>query len=747
MDAAQKVRTQCMRNFTRSVTSYNDAHDRELPLDLLTKAFEKVQTCFEKLEAAQDAYVVVADEDDGGVDYLEEPAARHQQVLITYGEFKKKSVNDERTFQQKLVEDNQKADDIRKAKEVDDARVAELAKVQAERDELYETKCAEYGIAVDAFSRMNGSIQGVVAEASDADKRLALGKLENDFQELRNKLVALGSIDSTKDTKVHQDSFVANVEKPFAVTQKWFLSQLKDTPSLISPSSSLSGKNVVSGSSLASNTKKEAVTLPSFKGDLSSSPSPYLTYPVWRKRWDTLIGEYDRKWHINFLLDRLDDAARNQFVGYEEDYEGAMERLDSYYGDPLKVVSCVMTEVNAPAVICEGDYQALISYSSILENNFNRLKSMDLDHEMSNTSSMSMILRKFPNPVSEKWAEHIVTQGKETKSKPFPEFISWLISQKQIWERVAAVEATRGDVVVSSSHFAGVGNGKEKDLSSLKCFKCGEMGHRRRDCTKSNSKVDQKKPKRPKFKLHWCAFHKDDPSKHCSSVSCQDLRKADVTTRVQLLKINKDCLNCLGDHDQANCSREPRICGGGKADRGCTTKHVGHEMFCVAAKVFAIQHVHSQQGNGEAVVLLITRVRVSCRMKNASVFWDLGSTSNFVRDAFAKEMKFRGRQERLCVTTLTGTVTDYAVTTYRCHMHDENNELYEFEAYGLECITGALSTIDGRVIKQLFPNLSDKFVRSLLRGTTVDFLIGMKHPSWHPEHAERSNYGGNIWLY
>ena len=123
---------------------------------------------------------------------------------------------------------------------------------------------------------------------------------------------------------------------------------------------------------------------------------------------------------------------------------------------------------------------------------------------------------------------------------------------------------------------------------------------------------------------------------------------ADVTTRIQLLKNNKDCLHCLGDHDPANCSRKQRICGGGKADRGCTTKHACHEMFCVAAKVFAIQHVHSQLDNRETVVLLITRVCVSCRMKNASVFWDLGSTSNFVPDAIAKEMKFRGKRERLC---------------------------------------------------------------------------------------------------
>ena len=56
----------------------------------------------------------------------------------------------------------------------------------------------------------------------------------------------------------------------------------------------------------------------------------------------------------------------------------------------------------------------------------------------------------------------------------------------------------------------------------------------------------------------------------------------------------------------------------------------------------------------------------------------------------------------MCVKTLAGAVTDYTVTRYQCCIRDTNNELYYFEAYGLECVTGALGTIDGKSVKKLF---------------------------------------------
>ena len=59
MDAAKRARTQCLKNFTHSQKTFDDVHAKELPLDVLTGAFEKVQSCFDKLETAQDAFVAV----------------------------------------------------------------------------------------------------------------------------------------------------------------------------------------------------------------------------------------------------------------------------------------------------------------------------------------------------------------------------------------------------------------------------------------------------------------------------------------------------------------------------------------------------------------------------------------------------------------------------------------------------------------------------------------------------------------
>ena len=52
-----------------------------------------------------------------------------------------------------------------------------------------------------------------------------------------------------------------------------------------------------------------------FEGAVKSSP--FLKFPVWIERWEKLIDQYDEVWKPSILLDHLDDAAREKFVGYE----------------------------------------------------------------------------------------------------------------------------------------------------------------------------------------------------------------------------------------------------------------------------------------------------------------------------------------------------------------------------------------------------------------------------------------------
>ena len=108
----------------------------------------------------------------------------------------------------------------------------------------------------------------------------------------------------------------------------------------------------------------------------------------------------------------------------------------------------------------------------------------------------------------------------------------------------------------------------------------------------------------------------------------------------------------------------------------------------------------------------------------ASVFWDGGSSSNFVKESYAKQCGFKGRPESLAVVTLGGVEKDYhTVTTYTCFLRSLDGQLRKFEAYGMESITGAMSRINRDVIRRLFPNLDDKTLASLRRADNVDVLI------------------------
>ena len=87
-----------------------------------------------------------------------------------------------------------------------------------------------------------------------------------------------------------------------------------------------------------------------------------------------------------------------------------------------------------------------------------------------------------------------------------------------------------------------------------------------------------------------------------------------------------------------------------------------HELFCATVVCFLLRTVHSvtkYKDNSEGVLLLIMNVSSYKRGISVTVFWDLGSSSNFVLDSNAKKSGFEGREEHLSVTTLVGVTTNY----------------------------------------------------------------------------------------
>ena len=174
-------------------------------------------------------------------------------------------------------------------------------------------------------------------------------------------------------------------------------------------------------------------------------------------------------------------------------------------------------------------------------NNHTRLKALKLDHEISNTAALGVLVKKLPIQEAVKWQEFLAEQDKAEQSKPFPFFIQWLEKAGNSWELLAAAgtgskpKGSNGQV-----HHSFYG---EQEVDSSKtgkpCYKCGEHGHWKRKCTKgspgrqtktnasgeeASSQRSQKERPVLKHKRHHCALHKDTPGKNCSSWSCVGLK-------------------------------------------------------------------------------------------------------------------------------------------------------------------------------------------------------------------------------
>ena len=721
----KRKRSTALGAFTRNENTINLMLDEKSPTNILTSQFEKFQACWNKLEEAHDAYIesIDGDVDDVILNSLDDPGARYQDVVKRYSAYFKTSAEQDRVeLRANELKDREEEEKLK--------REAEELTRKAEAKARFDSEKAELQMSISAFKRLAVSLKDSVDKASDLDKRRELEKLESNFNTIKTRIVKFAGIDHLQDITDVNAAFVADVEEPFVEFQKHIVTQLKD-------SSTSGGVSTVSSDS---GTKKELIKLPTFQGDEKSKP--YVNFPVWKNQWDIQIDEYPEKHRAGLLKGHVDEVARTHFIGYEGNYEEMMKRLVQFYGNKQKVVKHVLQEVLSPSPITEGDYSRLISYSTTLEHNYNRLSSMKLQNEMSNTSIMTSIVQRFPRLVSEKWHQHLLGKSEKEQDEPFPVFIAWISTEKSIWERMAATSGTKS----SSSHYAGEGSANH---SEKKCHGCGETGHVRRLCPQ---KGNGRKPL--KVKKFWCALHKGDPSRKCISQSCMELRKlADVHKRIQLLKENGDCTHCCGDHLSNDCKNEERICGGGKADRGCSKTHKLHELFCKDAKVFACAIVNIAKVDEETnevvdgVILCIMFVSTP-NGYFASVFWDSGATSNFIREAFAKLCGFSGTVQTLSVTTLGGVVTEYlTVIEYNCSLIDKDGKTVDFKAYGLESLTGVVTKMPASKLRKLFPGVSRKTLKSVQRGSQVDVLIGLPHPSWHPDRKTRASGGGDFWLW
>ena len=498
----------------------------------LKDGYAEVVAAYEVLEKAHEDLCLVLDEDhaDADASYLDDPSDVLVQMQLKVD---------------KLIQDREQS-----------KKVTEL---ETEKQSQFDSSLAALKVNIQNFGHPSTSLTQLsnAKTISFADMRQELEKLENSLSKLQEEKAKVVSLDPEADLTAVQEQFNSLVVDEVERCKRVALQYLKDAPA--EPVTTSEAVNSGGGGIRAtgfSTTKRETVMLPKFSGEEKTC---FLKYPVWKQQWDSHITEYEPKYRATMLLNHLDDKALTQIIGLENDYGKAIAQLDKFYSDAKKVIKACLDEIRAHPVISAFDYKALVSYKKCLTNNYTRLKACDLEHEMSNTAALGVLVRKLPIQEAVKWQEFLAEQDAPSQTKPFPSFMQWLEKAGASWELLAAsgtgAKSKGGTTQVHHSFFAG--NDEASGSSGDKpCFKCGQLGHWKKNCTKGspgrggkaagggvNSSNGKSAKDRPvlKHKKYHCAYHKDAPGKLCSTWSCVALKYAPVEERLKLLKANGDC--------------------------------------------------------------------------------------------------------------------------------------------------------------------------------------------------------------
>ena len=727
-----------LSSFTRKQKHLNTLIDSGTDGKTLEKHYEELSQIYKELEKSHEDLCLLLEEDspDASDTYMDSPSESLAEVHVK----------------------------VSKAVATADKETAD-ANATAERDRQFKGALASFKASIEIFGNPATRLQTLSSEKkiSCSDMRLELSKIEAEMSKLAEEKNKLLNLDPAADLTTVNEQFNARIVDAVDNCKKIALEYLKDD---VSPRASETG----GGSDRRLNfstTKRETVMLPKFSGDEKTA---FLAYPVWKQQWDSHIQEYEPKYRATMLLNHLDAKALEQIIGLETEYDKAIAQLEKYYNDAKKIIKACLDEIRAHPVIHAFDYKALVSYKKCLINNYTRLTACGLDHEMSNTAALGVLVRKLPIQEAVKWQEYLSEQDKAAQTKPFPSFMAWLEKAGASWELLAA--SGTGSKVKSSGaqvHHSFYAEEENADATNSQkpCFKCGDLGHWKRNCPKNTpnrsgkhtgggkdnkSQKDQKTRDPPKHRKHHCALHKDAPGKWCSSWSCTALKYTPVDERIKLMQVNGDCQQCCGDCPKSGClSKIKRTCGGNKEGRGCGTSHIGHELWCRNAKLCfstLMEPVLSTEvDSNDGVLLQLMKIpSVDSSQAYETVLWDSACTDIFVRHEHARKMGFPYREKRLRVTTLGGQVQEIDGVIYDCKIKDQKGKILEFSAHGLEEVTGNLGNpLSKDVMSKMFPDIVGG--HKLSGATTVDYLIGLSKASWQPQRIQKALCGGDFWLW
>ena len=169
--------------------------------------------------------------------------------------------------------------------------------------------------------------------------------------------------------------------------------------------------------------------MPSFKGDIRN-------YARFKSDFQRQVEPRSRKEDLAYTLKSCLIGKALEIVECVDDkFEEMWGRLDDKFGRPSLLVEVIMNDVRRIARVNEGDNKSLLELIGIVERGNSSLSRVNMEKEMSNSITLSMIEEKLPVTIRREWSKEVnMENSRVNKFDIFPDFLKFLLQQPRILE-------------------------------------------------------------------------------------------------------------------------------------------------------------------------------------------------------------------------------------------------------------------------------------------------------------------------
>ena len=439
--------------------------------------------------------------------------------------------------------------------------------------------------------------------------------------------------------------------------------------------------------------KLEPMKMPTFNGQIRE-------YPRFRRDFEMQVipsvKSADSAAYI--LKSCLFEEPHDIVKSVDDDVRETWNRLDERYGRSSKLADAVMFDIKQLKVLSDGDDKKFLDLVNVIEKGYRDLKRANMEHELSNTTIVSLIEEKLPKLIKRKW--YMAVSKKDSKvneRNKFPDLLEFLLEQKRCIEYGLEDLRSRPHVQYGKTHHIDGRDSVEETKRGGRCMIHNTVDHSTENCRGYIDKTPEEK--------------------------------------AEIMKELKACWCCLQKGHFANRCYYKTECG---VD-GCKRMH--HKSLHKALAILGIQlHSQSKQMSSSKHCLL-QLMKVKCgtgRDVNLNTLWDGGSTLSMITFKKASEMQLKGEKVALTIIKVGGEREDIRSYLYEVPLKDADGHIVHFCAYGIKKISTEIEKIDVGIVKHLFVDINENILER--PGGEVDMLIGFEYAGFHPIRMQAADH-------